>query len=99
MWAEVLAIYAAVVSTGSLGVSYLVYRSGGPQLSGNAEIYGRYDVEGPTLLVDVHNRGRGAITLDSVGLVGIGIDLEREFPVRGWPLRSPSCVLPLRIEG
>lgn len=54
-----LAIYAAIVSTGSLGLAYLAHRSGGPHLSGGAEIYGRYDIiEGPTLFVDVYNRGR-----------------------------------------
>lgn len=99
MWTEVLAIYAAVVSTGSLGVSYLSYRSGGPQLSGAAEIYGRYDIEGPTLHVDLHNRGRGAITVDAVDLWGVGTALQRSLPVVGWPLRSSSRALPLRIEG
>jgi hypothetical protein len=100
MWTEVLTIYAAVVSTSSIAISYLSYRSGGPQLSGSAEIYGRYDIEGPTLHVDVHNRGRGPITVDSTMLWGVGIVHKKDgLPVVGWPLRSPSCVLPSRIEG
>lgn len=100
MWTEALAVYAAVVSTGSLTVSYLSHRSGGPQLSGEAEIYGRYDIEGPKLFVAVHNRGRAAITIDSVMLWGVGIaGLEEDRPIVGWPLRSPKCVLPSRIEG
>lgn len=100
MWAEVLAVYAAVVSTGSLAISYLAHRSGGPHLSGSAEIYGRYDIEGPTLFVDVHNRGRGPVTVDSVDLQGVGVALhDKLLPVVGWPLRSPGCVLPSRIEG
>jgi hypothetical protein len=100
MWIEVLAAYAAVVSTSSLAISYLSYRSGGPQLSGSAYIYGRYDIQGPTLHVDVHNRGRGPITVDSIMLWGVGIAYKKAgLPVVGWPLRSSSCVLPARIEG
>jgi hypothetical protein len=100
MWTAVLATYAAVVSTSSLAISYLSYRSGGPQLSGDAEIEGRYDIQGPTLYVDLHNRGRGPITVDSIMLWGVGIALKKKsLPVAGWPLRSPSCVLPSRIEG
>jgi hypothetical protein len=68
-------------------------------LLGSAEIYGRYDIEGPTLHVDVHNRGRGPITVDSVMLWGVGIALKKSLPVVGWPLQSPSCVLPSRIGG
>jgi hypothetical protein len=67
MLTAVLAIYAAVVSTGAVVISYMSYRSGGPQLSGNAEIF--------------------------------GIALNRRLPVAGWPLSSPSCVLPSGIEG
>lgn len=99
MWTAILAAYAAVVSTSSLAISYLSYRSGGPQLSGDAEIYGRYDIQGPMLHVAVYNRGRGSITVDSIMLWGIGIALEKSLPVVGWPLRSPSCALPSRIEG
>jgi hypothetical protein len=99
MWTVILATYAAVVSTSSLAVSYLSYRSGGPQLSGDAEIGGRYDIQGPTLHVDLYNRGRGPITVDSIMLWGVGIALEGSLPVAGWPLRSPGCVLPSRIEG
>lgn len=96
----ILASYAAVVSTSSLAISYLSYRSGGPQLSGSAEIEGRYDIDGPKIYIDVHNRGRGPITVDSVALWGVGRDYEKEgLPVAGWPLRSPSCVLPSRVEG
>jgi hypothetical protein len=99
MWTMVLASHAAVVATSSLAISFLSYRSGGPRLSGNAEIHGRYDIQGPTLHVDVHNRGRGPITVDSVMLWGVGIALKKSLPVIGWPLRSPGCVLPSRIEG
>ncbi len=99
MWTEALATYAAVVSSSSLAISYLSYRSSGPQLSGSAEIYGRYDIEGPTLHVDVYNRGRGPVTIDSIMLLGIGVALKKNLPVVGWPLRSPSCELPSRVEG
>jgi hypothetical protein len=100
MWTEVLAAYAAVVSTSSLAISFLSYRSGGPQLSGSAEIEGRYDIDGPKLYIDIYNRGRGPITVDSVMLWGVGRAYEKEgLAVVGWPLRSPSCVLPSRIEG
>lgn len=100
MWSELLASYAAVVSTSSLAMSYLSYRSGGPQLFGSAEIEGRYDIDGPKLYIDVHNRGRGSITVDSVMLWGIGKAHEKEgLPVVGWPLHLPSGALPCRIEG
>jgi hypothetical protein len=99
MWTAILAAYVAVVSTSSLAICYVSYRSGGPQLSGDAEIYGRYDIQGPTLHVAVYNRGRGPITVDSIMLWGIGITLEKSLPIVGWPLRSPSCALPSRIEG
>lgn len=99
MWAEILAIYAAVVSTGSLAVAYFSYRSGGPQLSGSAEIYGRYDIEGPTLHINIHNRGRGAITVDSAALWGILIYPNKSLPTIEWPLHLSSDALPCRIEG
>lgn len=100
MWTTILASYAAVVSTGSLAVSYLSYRSSGPQLSASAEIEGRYDIDGPKLYIDVHNRGRGPITVDDVMLWGVAKVYEKEgHPIVGWPLRSPSCTLPTRIEG
>jgi hypothetical protein len=99
MWTEVLAIYAAVVSTGSLAISYLIYKSGGPKLSGHAEIEGRYDIQGPTLYVDVYNRGRGPITVDTILLWGVSVAQKKSLPVVGWPLHSPSCVLPTRMEG
>jgi hypothetical protein len=99
MWTMVLASYAAVVSTSSLAISYISYRSGGPQLSGDAGIEGRYDIQGPTLYVALYNRGRGPITVDSIMLWGVGIALKKSLPVAGWPLRSPGCVLPSRIEG
>lgn len=100
MWSEVLAVYAAVVSTGSLAVTYISHRSGGPQLSGDAEIHGRYDIDGPKLFVAIHNRGRGPITIDSVMLWGVGLTgLERSRPVVGWPLHSLESELPVRVEG
>jgi hypothetical protein len=100
MWTEILASYAAAVSTSALAISYLSYRSGGPQLSGSAEIEGRYDIDGPKLYIDVHNRGRGPITIDAVMLWGIGKAYEKEgLPVVGWPLHSPPGTLPYRIEG
>jgi hypothetical protein len=103
MWTTILASYAAVVSTSALIVSYLSYRSGGPQLSGSAYIYGRYDIQGPTLCVALHNRGRGAVTVESLELWGAastsigGIDLP--LPVIGWTFPVQQDMLPSRIEG
>ena len=38
--------------------------------------------------------------VDSIMLWGVGIVHKKDgLPVVGWPLRSPSCVLPSRIEG
>ena len=104
MWTTILASYAAVVSTSALIVSYLSYKSGGPQLSGSAEIYGRYDIQGPTLHVALYNRGRGPITVESLGLWGtsvtsIGGGIEVPLPTVGWPLHEQRDVLPSRIEG
>jgi hypothetical protein len=101
MWTTFLASYAAVVSTCSLVVSYLSHRSGGPQLSGSAEIIGRYDLEGPTIHVVVQNRGRGPVTVDSILLWGLGptaVD-KKPLPVIGWPLHPVNSQLPIRIEG
>jgi hypothetical protein len=109
MWTTILASYAAVVSTSALIVSYISYRSGGPQLSGRAGIQGRYDIQGPSLGVAVYNRGRGPITIDSLDLWGLcsaksshtvnGVGLPVGLPVVGWPLHSPNGGLPSRIEG
>jgi hypothetical protein len=101
MWTEVLATYAAVVSTASLAVSYLSHRSGGPQLSGNTELIGKYDTEGPKLTVQVHNRGRGPVTIDSIMLPGWGPTSLRRKPVGkvGWSFGPINSELPVRIEG
>jgi hypothetical protein len=100
MWSEVLAVYAAVVSTGSVTITYISHRSGGPQLSGDAEIHGRYDIDGPKLFVAIHNRGRGPITIDSVMLWGVGLTgVEKNRPIVGWPLHSLESELPVRVEG
>jgi hypothetical protein len=102
MWTTLLASYAAVVSTGSLGVSYLSYRSGGPQLSGTAVLYGEPGTAGTTLQVAVRNRGRGAVTVESMRLWGSGpasVDGEPDHTAVGWPLTSMNARLPLRIEG
>ena len=97
MWTEILASYAAVVSTSSLAISYLAYKSGAPKLSGNAEL--RQDMDGPILRIAVHNRGRGAITVESVELLGIYYDGFQMVPGDSWKLSSPEHVLPARIEG
>lgn len=102
MLTEILATYAAVVSSSSLIVSYFSYRSGGPRLSGRAEIIGRYDIEGPTLHAAVYNRGRGEITVDSVMLWGLStplINRKTLLPTVGWPLHPMNSQMPVRIEG
>jgi hypothetical protein len=101
MWTEVLATYAAVVSTASLAVSYLSHRSGGPQLSGNTELIGKYDIEGPRLSISVHNRGRGPVTIDSIMLTGWGpTSMSRKpQPKVGWSFGPVNSQLPARIEG
>jgi hypothetical protein len=69
MLTEILAIYAAAVSTCSLAISYFTYQSGGPRLSGQALLTGRFsDAEGPMLNVAVYNRGRGPVTIDRIFL-------------------------------
>jgi hypothetical protein len=64
MLTDALAIYAAVVSTISLAISYFANRSDNPKLSGVAT-YGKSDLI-DTIEVNVYNRGRGAITVESV---------------------------------
>lgn len=90
MWTALLASYAAVVSTSSLVLSYLSYRSGDPQLSAIATINAW--PEGPALYIEIYNRGRAAATVDSILMWGHG-----PTPV-GWSLRSINSELPLRIE-
>ena len=101
MWTTLLASYAAIVSSCSVVISYLSYKSGGPQLSGSAGLIGRYDLEGPILFVSLHNRGRGPVTVDSVLLWGLGsTEVARgALPVVGWPLHPVNSQLPVRIEG
>jgi hypothetical protein len=102
MWTTVLASYAAVVSTSGLIVSYISYRSGGPQLSGTAKLYREPGIAGSTLQVAVRNRGRGAVTIDSMRLWGTGpasVDGKSQDLAVGWPLTSMNTRLPLRIEG
>jgi len=103
MWTTLLASYAAVVSTISLAIAYLAYKSDGPQLSGDAEIHGRYDIQGPTLHVAVYNRGRGPATIESLDLAGIARlgtgGPEEGRMVVGWPLHVPRGALPSRVEG
>jgi hypothetical protein len=99
MLTEVVASYAAVVSTAALALSYVSYRASGPQLSGNAYIYGRYDVDGPTLHVLVYNRGRGAVTVRDLWLWASNTPRRSPCPVMGWPLRWTKGTLPARIEG
>jgi hypothetical protein len=88
MLTEVLAIYAAVVSTGSL-VAYISYRSNGPVLSGEAsfmaEIYGKDRIEGPVLWVNLYNRGRAPVTVHSASIWAEGIGRSAGY-VRGGPL-------------
>jgi hypothetical protein len=103
MWTTLLASYAAMVSTSSLVVSYISYRSSGPVLSGEAEISaeiyrGKFD--GPALWVDLYNRGRGPVTVHSAMIWAGG----NTGPVKGilevgWLLDSDECSLPSRIEG
>jgi hypothetical protein len=100
MLTEILATYASVVSTSSLAIAYRAYRAGGPRLSGRAKIYRRYLIDGPMLLVDLHNRGRGPITVDSVQLESVVVADDGPLRIIGWPtLSSSNCSLPSRIEG
>jgi hypothetical protein len=101
MWTDVLAIYAAVISTSSLAISYLSYRSGGPQLSGDAFMTDQMVGEPPLLYIALHNRGRGPVTVDSIMLWAMGpTSVDKDpLPVTGWPLPAVSSKLPVRIEG
>jgi hypothetical protein len=100
MLTEILAICASVVSTGSLAIAYLAYRAGGPRLSGRAKIYRHYLIEGPTLLVDLYNRGRGPITVESIELESVVVTDSGPLRIIGWPMLSSSnCSLPSRLEG
>ena len=105
MLATVLAIYAAVISTVSLVISYFAYRSESPKLSGTAVVvtepgeapnWGFYpDNVVVTLAITLHNRGRGAITVNSVAVYDPSI-------TRGtnqWNPDEDDLVLPVRIEG
>lgn len=100
MWTEILAIYAAVVSTSSLVVSYISYRSSGPVLSGeaeiHAEIYGSEKIDGPVLWVHLYNRGRAPVTVHSAMISAEG---RAEVRRVDWWLHSDECSLPSRMEG
>lgn len=104
MLTEILAIYAAVISTVSLAIAYFAYRSGDPKLSGSAELIGSYVIDGPVLRIALHNRGRGAITVDSGELLGWAIvdefsQSEFPLPLGTWKLNAADLKLPIRIDG
>ena len=73
MLAEVLAIYATVVSTGSLVISYFSHRSSGPRLAGYAMVargpkeQGQYRIH-----LELFNRGQGPVTVHSMWPIGYG---------------------------
>ncbi|HUC23943.1 MAG TPA: hypothetical protein VMA73_14640 [Streptosporangiaceae bacterium] len=102
MLTETLAIYAAITSTISLIISYFAFRSGDPKLSGVAEI--RADDDEPwdrrkphnySLFVALYNRGRGAITVDSIEVY---CDSLWRGP-KNWTPSADSVSLPVRIAG
>ena len=98
MVTDILAIYAAVVSTVSLAISYSAYRSDDPKLSGSAEMVDeRSRGESPqlTISISLHNRGRGAITVDSA-------EIWQHGQIHSWMLSkldAETFKLPARIEG
>ncbi|MFI6762457.1 hypothetical protein ACIBF5_25310 [Micromonospora sp. NPDC050417] len=96
MWTLVIAIYAAVVSTGSLVTAYMAYRSSGPQVSGRAYFGGGPGSAWPYLSVNIANAGRAPITIDSAWLIR---RKKRKGWTSGWNLRSDDHPLPVRIEG
>jgi hypothetical protein len=93
MLAEILAIYAAVVSTASLVISYFSDRSNNPRLVGQAMAslspVGEY-----RLRVELFNRGRGPVTVKSIYLNGSG-----KYKMMGDTLNLMNPNLPARIEG
>jgi|SRR5580692_215082 hypothetical protein len=95
MLTEILAVYAAIVSTVSLAIAYFAYRSDDPKLSGTVEvkndlrsIKGRIELE-----ISLHNRGRGAITIDSVNMWKAGAGKLMPIP------DHTDVSLPVRIDG
>jgi hypothetical protein len=104
MLTEILAIYAAVVSTSSLTVSYFSYKSGNPRLSGKAELH---NTDAPILHIWLYNKGRGAITVNKFELYGFEPGSKEEsktleskdFPPLWWPFPRHQCGLRKRIEG
>ena len=68
MWTQVLATYAAIVSTSSLVVAYLAFRSGGPRLSAVANF--EPWASDPVIEVELYNRGRFPVTVVSVVALG-----------------------------
>jgi hypothetical protein len=66
-WTTAIAAYAAVVSTGSLVVALLAWRSGGPQLQARAGLVRAENGNG-WLSITVNNRGRADITIESMQL-------------------------------
>jgi hypothetical protein len=104
MLTEILAIYAAVVSTSSLAVSYVSNRSSNPRLSGRAELH---NTDAPILHIWLYNKGRAAITINKFELYGFepgpkeeSKTLEsKDFPPLWWPFPRHQCDLRKRIEG
>ncbi|WP_144082714.1 MULTISPECIES: hypothetical protein [Micromonospora] len=97
MLTEILAAYAAVVSTSALAVSWLTYRSGNPRLSGDATLVeddkGEYG-----LWVDIRNRGRSVAFVRAMNLQKHGYRKRRREAVVIWGLYARDATYPLKIE-
>jgi hypothetical protein len=100
MLTTVLAIYAAVISTVAVLISYYANKSDNPKLSGTVSLSGVTQGDWKKskqfeLSIALHNRGRGAVTVDSVKVYPNGI-----FGDGGvWKLGTDELKLPFRIEG
>lgn len=84
---EFLAVYAAIVATGSLVVAVLAFRSGTPRMRPETRLRPSTKDSPAELLITVRNRSRAsgevlAIELDSPGpfVVLLGTDIELRGP-------------------
>lgn len=98
MLTMVLAIYAAVTATISLGISYLAYKADNPKISGRfyADIssVGDHGIE-ISLNIELYNRGRAPIAVDYLhAFYGRFLNRTKLFLSS-----SPDLKFPVLIEG
>jgi hypothetical protein len=96
MWTQILATYAAVVSTASLAIAYISYKAGGPRLSGRAA-FSSWDSDS-TIYAEIWNSGRGPVSIRGFRLDYNADQKQAGFVYGSLPLALNQTVMPIRLD-